>query len=649
MSTKYLLVSGGVISGIGKGVIASSLGVLLKSIGLKVTSIKIDPYMNIDAGLMNPLEYFDLGKPYQQISDTENDDRHGECFVLDDGGEVDLDLGNYERYLNITLTRENNITTGKIYQHVIKRERNGDYLGKTVSASGFHIDLATDIRKVQIVPHLTDAVQDWIQEVAKVPVDSTGERPDICIIELGGTVGDIESAPFIEALRCLRRRAGQNNFLHCHVSLIPVINEEQKTKPTQAAIKEIRSAGLSPDIIACRCSQPLQKSTTDKLAMYCQVEPEEVVAVHDVPSTYHVPPLLERQGLIPLLREVLRLENLTIPPSLTQSGAETWQTWKNLTNAQDRAQETVTICLVGKYTTLHDSYLSVRKSLEHASMRCARKLEIIWLNSTDLEKETLSESPAAFHKAWHQLCTASGILVPGGFGKRGIEGMIAAAKWAREKKVPYLGICLGMQIAVIEFCRSICGIEHAQSEEMDQLAENKVIIHMPEVSKTPTGAGMRLGLRNTVFQDNSGFSKLRALYEPETIRSNGVLADSNSTTTATADGEVASKSSPSEPLVISERHRHRYEINPEYVPVMASHGLDFIGKDESGKRMEIMEIKDHPWFVGVQYHPEYLSRVLRPSKPYLGFVAAAAGCLDEVMVRSTKMVNGNTKESTNGM
>ncbi|KAL8719960.1 MAG: hypothetical protein Q9225_003108 [Loekoesia sp. 1 TL-2023] len=633
MATKYLLVSGGVISGIGKGVIASSLGVLLKSIGLKVTSIKIDPYMNIDAGLMNPLEYFDSNEAYQQNCNTENDDRHGECFVLDDGGEVDLDLGNYERYLNITLTRENNITTGKIYQHVIERERNGDYIGKTV----------------QIVPHLTDALQDWIQRVAEVPVDSTRERPDICIIELGGTVGDIESAPFVEALRCLRRRAGQNNFLHCHVSLIPVINEEQKTKPTQAAIRDVRSAGLSPDIIACRCSQPLQKSTTDKLAMYCQVEPEQVIAVHDVPSTYHVPPLLERQGLIPLLREVLRLDALTIPPSLIRSGAETWQTWKNLTNMQDRTQETVKICLVGKYTSLHDSYLSVRKSLEHASMRCARKLEIIWLNSSDLETETLSESPAAFHKAWHQLCTASGILVPGGFGKRGIEGMVAAANWAREKKVPYLGICLGMQIAVIEFCRSICGIKHAQSEEFDELGEEKVIINMPEVSKTPTGAGMRLGLRNTIFQKNSEFSKLRALYEPEAILTNGVPKASDAATTATADGELASKLSPSQPPVISERHRHRYEVNPEYVPVMASHGLDFIGKDESGERMEIMELKDHPWFVGVQYHPEYLSRVLRPSMPYLGFVAAAAGCLDEVMAKSTKMVNGLVHGFNNGV
>lgn len=605
--------------------------------------------MNIDAGLMNPLEYFDSNDALQQIIDTEQDDRHGECFVLDDGGEVDLDLGNYERYLSITLTRNNNITTGKIYQHVIDRERKGKYLGKTVSTLMFDFEPTPQILKVQIVPHLTDAIQDWIQEVARVPVDSTREIPDICIIELGGTVGDIESAPFVEALRCLRRRAGQNNFFHCHVSLIPVINGEQKTKPTQAAIKDVRHAGLSPDIIACRCEQPLLKSTIDKTAMYCQVEPEQVIAVHNVPSTYHVPLLLERQGLIPILRDVLRLDTVSIPPQLVRSGAETWETWKTLTDTQDRARETVKICLVGKYVSLQDSYLSVRKSLEHASMRCGRKLEIIWLDSADLEIETSTTSPAAYHKAWHQVCTASGILVPGGFGQRGIEGMVRAANWAREKKIPYLGICLGMQIAVIEFCRTICGIEHAHSEEMDESAKDKVIIHMPEVSKSTMGAAMRLGLRNTVFQENSRFSKLRALYESEAVRTDGVPAASDPTTTATADGEVAAKLSPSQPPIISERHRHRYEVNPKYVPVMASHNLNFIGKDESGERMEIMELRDHPWFVGVQYHPEYLSRVLRPSMPYLGFVAAAAGCLDEVMAKEPKVVNGTSNGMANGV
>lgn len=503
--------------------------------------------------------------------------------------------------------------------------------------------------QVQIVPHLTNAVQDWIQKVAQIPVDSTGLQPDICIIELGGTLGDIESAPFVESLRCLRRRAGLNNFLHCHVSLIPVINGEQKTKPTQAAIKDVRHAGLSPDIIACRCEQPLQKSTIDKTAMYCQVEPEQVIAVHDVPSTYHVPLLLERQGLIPILRNVLRLDTLSISPELVSAGAKIWQTWKIMTDTQDRARETVKICLVGKYTALADSYLSVRKSLEHASMRCGRKLEIVWLDSTHLEAETETNSPAAYHKAWHQLCTASGILVPGGFGYRGIEGMIRAAKWARESKVPYLGICLGMQIAVIEFCRAVCGIEHAQSEEMGVSAKDKVIIHMPEISKTTMGAVMRLGLRNTIFQENSGFSKLRALYEPETIHTNGILADSDVSTTATADGEVSAKTSPTQPPVISERHRHKYEVNTKYVPTMASHGLEFIGKDESGERMEILELKDHPWFVGVQYHPEYLSRVLRPSMPYLGFFAAAAGCLDDVLARGAKTVDGATNGMVNGL
>ncbi|KAL8845955.1 MAG: hypothetical protein Q9221_008917 [Calogaya cf. arnoldii] len=616
MATKYVLVSGGVIQHenplnalheTDDASAASSLGVLIKSIGLKVTAIKIDPYLNSDAGLLGPLE-------------------HGECFVLDDGGEVDLDLGNYERYLNITLKSDNNITLGKMFQHVLARERKGDYLGKTV----------------QIVPHLTDFIQDWIQRVAQVPVDSTHERPDVCIIELGGTVGDIESAPLIEALRCLRRRVGEKNFLHCHVSLVPVINTEQKTKPTQAAIRDVRSVGLSPDIIACRCEEPLKGPTTDKIAMYCQVDPAQVIAVHDVRSTYHVPLLLESQGLIPILKSVLHLDNLAIDESLIKSGGETWKIWKNLTATQDRAFDTVKICLVGKYTALQDAYLSVRKSLEHASMRCARKLEITWLNSEDLEPETETASPAAYHKAWGSLCAASGILVPGGFARRGTEGMVAAAKWAREKKVPYLGICLGMQIAVVEFCRNICGIPGAQSEEFVADADDKVIIYMPEISKETKGASLRLGLKNTYYQENSGFSKLRQLYEKKAPSVNGLPAASVPNSTATADGEPTCKTAPGQPLIISERHRHRYEVNAAYIEKMASHGLDFIGKDESGKRMEILELRDHPWFVGVQYHPEYLSRVLRPSMPYLGFVAAAAGCLDEIMAGDTRgMVNGS--------
>ncbi|KAI9723348.1 MAG: CTP synthase ura7 [Candelaria pacifica] len=533
--------------------------------------------MNVDAGTMAPTE-------------------HGEVFVLDDGGEVDLDLGNYERYLNITLTRENNITTGKIYLHVIERERKGDYLGRTV----------------QVVPHLTDAIQDWIERVARIPVDDTNEEPDVCIIELGGTVGDIESGPFIEAMRQMRRRAGKDNFLQVHVSLVPVVGGEQKSKPTQQAIKDVRSAGLNPDLIACRCIIPLEKSTTDKIAMYCQVEPEQVVAVHDVSSTYHVPLLLQKQGLIPLLRDILKLDALPKSNALIKKGQDVWDEWKVLTTSQDHLYESVFIALVGKYTNLHDSYLSVVKSLEHAAMRCLKKLNLIWVDASHLEMQTRDENPALYHKAWHEVCTTDGILVPGGFGHRGTEGMIAAAKWARQNKTPYLGICLGMQIAVIEFARNVCNIPHAASIELSEQTPDPVIIFMPEIDKTNLGGTMRLGLRPTLFQPNSEWSKLRALY-----------------------GEVQE---------INERHRHRYEVNPEYVSRLTEGGLDFIGKDDKGVRMEILELRDHPYFVGVQFHPEYLSRVLHPSKPYLGFVAASAGCLDQIVAKiqaAASQVNGS--------
>ncbi|KAI1936949.1 CTP synthase ura7 [Ophidiomyces ophidiicola] len=573
---KYVLVSGGVISGIGKGVIASSTGLLLKTIGLKISRTTptdvVDPYMNVDAGTMAPTE-------------------HGEVFVLDDGGEVDLDLGNYERYLNITLTRENNITTGKIYKHVIEKERRGDYLGRTV----------------QVVPHLTDAIQDWIQRVAKIPVDDTNEMPDVCIIELGGTVGDIESAPFIEAMRQLRRRAGKNNFVNIHVSLVPVIHGEQKTKPTQQAIRDVRSAGLSPDLIACRCSMALEKATIDKIAMFCQVEPEQVFGVHDVSSTYHVPLLLEKQGLVSVLRDTLRIGDVLPHPKLVSQGQATWQRWKTLTTSQERLFETVTIALVGKYISLHDSYLSVVKSLEHSAMACGRQLNLVWVDASYLEKSTATETPELYHKAWHEVCTADGILVPGGFGTRGTEGMIAAANWARTKPKPYLGVCLGMQIAVIEYARNVCKLSGAGSIELSgEGTEDPVVIYMPEIDKVNLGGTMRLGLRPTIFQQNTEWSKVRSLY--------GLSNDS-----------------------IDERHRHRYEVNPDYVERLTDAGLSFIGKDDKGERMEVLELKDHPWFVGVQFHPEYLSRVLCPSKPYLGFVAASAGVLDEV----TKNLHAN--------
>ncbi|EWC47002.1 CTP synthase [Drechslerella stenobrocha 248] len=514
---------------------------------------------------------------------------HGECFVLDDGGEVDLDLGNYERYMNVTLTKEHNITTGKIYQH-----RKGEYLGKTV----------------QVVPHITDAIQDWIQRVSRIPIDDSKEEPDICIVELGGTVGDIESAPFIEAMRQLRRRAGKGNFLQIHVSLIPVINGEQKTKPTQAAIREARSSGLAPDLIACRCSEALTPATVNKIAMFCQVEPEDVVQVVDVGLTYRVPLLLDQQRLLSVLSSILQLDQLSIPQQLLSKGQTTWAKWKSLVHAATTLHDEVKVTLVGKYTSLHDSYLSVTKSLEHAAMHCGRKLVLEWVDSSHLEQETAKSDPASYHRAWHMVCTANGIIVPGGFGTRGTEGMIAAANWARTHKTPYLGICLGMQIAVIEFARNVCGLTEATSEEFSDEAEkltSPVIMFMPEIDKKTMGGNMRLGIRPTVFQEGTEWSKLRELY--------------------------------GQPEQILERHRHRYEVNNKYTERLEAAGLPFIGRDTAGERMEIIELKDHPWFVGVQFHPEYLSRVLRPSKPYLGFIAAACGSLDRLLEANRKGIS----------
>jgi CTP synthase len=350
--------------------------------------------------------------------------------------------------------------------------------------------------------------------------------------------------------------------------------------------------------------------------MFCQVEPYQVVAVHNVSSTYHVPLLLEQQGLIKTIREILSLDSVTKSKYLIDRGQRTWTEWKNLTTQQDRLFDTVSIVLVGKYTNLHDSYLSVIKSLEHSAMRCGKKLNLIWVDASNLEDQAKTDDPAAFHKAWHELCTANGILVPGGFGNRGTEGMIQAAKWARINKTPYLGICLGMQIAVIEFARHVCDMPKASSVELNEQCEDPVVIFMPEVDKTKLGGTMRLGLRPTIFQEGSEWSRLRQLYGEKTT--------------------------------IHERHRHRYEVNPEYIDRLQTDGLHFVGKDDKGERMEIVELKDHPWFVGVQFHPEYLSRVLDPSKPYLGFVAAAAGCLKRVTEETVEREKERAKAETNG-
>uniref|UniRef100_A0A8B9J9A9 CTP synthase n=1 Tax=Astyanax mexicanus TaxID=7994 RepID=A0A8B9J9A9_ASTMX len=402
---KYILVTGGVISGIGKGIIASSVGTILKSCGLHVTAIKIDPYINIDAGTFSPYE-------------------HGEVFVLDDGGEVDLDLGNYERFLDIRLTKDNNLTTGKIYQSVINKERRGDYLGKTV----------------QVVPHITDAIQEWVMRQATIPVDDDGAEPQVCVIELGGTVGDIESMPFIEAFRQFQFKVKRENFCNIHVSLVPQPSAtgEQKTKPTQNSVRELRGLGLSPDLIMCRCSTPLDNSVKEKISMFCHVEPEQVICVHDVSSIYRVPLLLEDQGVVKYFCRRLDLPIESRPRKMLTK-------WKEMSDRSDRLLEQCSIALVGKYTKFSDSYASVIKALEHSALAISHKLEVKYIDSADLEPTTLLDEPVKYHEAWQKLCM------------RGTEGKIQAINWARKQKKPFLGVCLGMQLAVCEFARNTLG------------------------------------------------------------------------------------------------------------------------------------------------------------------------------------------------
>ncbi len=542
---KYVVVSGGVLSGLGKGVTASSIGVLLKAAGLRVTSIKIDPYLNSDAGTMSPFE-------------------HGEVFVLDDGGEVDLDLGNYERFLDINLSKDNNLTTGKVYSKVLEAERRGDYLGKTV----------------QVIPHITDAVQNWIEDVAARPADGTDETPDACIIELGGTVGDIESAPYVEALRQFQFRVGRENVTFVHVSLVPVLGPvgEQKTKPTQHTVKELRGLGITPDILVCRSSAPLNDETRNKLAAFCHVQPQAVMSTHDVPNIYHVPLMLQEQGLCEILGVDCAATNLL-------------DEWRAMAHHLDTLTEEVHIAMVGKYTDLSDAYLSVIKSLQHAAMAVDRKLEIDWIEASHLEDGWEANEHKA---AWEMLKNADGVLVPGGFGDRGIEGKVLAAHHARSKNVPYLGICLGLQIATIEFCRNVLGMDGANSTEFEDNPEHAAVVFMPEISKTHLGGTMRLGSRPTLWQHQG--SAIRELYGP---------------------GEA-----------VNERHRHRYEVNPDLIERIEAEGLVFVGKDESGQRCEIFELNDHPYFVGVQFHPEFKSRPGRPSPPFLGLLKAATGQLN---------------------
>eukprot|EP00249_Psilotum_nudum_P019850 c27446_g1_i1 orf=829-2661(+) len=548
---KYVLVTGGVVSGLGKGVTASSIGVVLKACGLRVTSIKIDPYLNTDAGTMSPFE-------------------HGEVFVLDDGGEVDLDLGNYERFLDVTLTRENNITTGKIYQSVICKERRGDFLGKTV----------------QVVPHITDEIQDWIERVSKVPVDGKEGPADVCVIELGGTVGDIESMPFIEALRQFQFRVGTESFCLVHVSLVPVLGVvgEQKTKPTQHSVRELRALGLTPHLLACRSAQALKQSTKEKLSQFCHVPAGHILNIHDVSNIWHIPLLLrDQKAHIAILKQL----------GLSSSVFPALEEWTSRAAISDSLSIPVKIAMVGKYTGLSDTYLSVIKALLHACIFCSRKLQIEWVAAVDLEDAAREESPVAHAAAWEALKGVDGILVPGGFGDRGIEGKILAAKYARENSIPFLGVCLGMQVAVIEFARSVLGLEGANSTEFDSATPHPCVIFMPEVSKTHMGGTMRLGVRRTYFQ--STYCVTAKLYKKF--------------------------------LYVDERHRHRYEVNPDMVEMLEKKGLHFVGKDESGQRMEILELHEHPYYIGVQFHPEFKSRPGRPSPVFQGLILAASGTL----------------------
>jgi CTP synthase len=586
---KYIVVTGGVISGLGKGVTISSLGRLLQACGLSVTAIKIDPYLNVDAGTMSPFE-------------------HGEVFVLNDGGESDLDLGNYERFLGIQLTSDHNITTGKIYRKVILAERKGDYLGKTV----------------QVVPHITDCVQDWIEATALLPVDGTDRVADVCLIEVGGTVGDIESSVFLEALRQFQFRVGNSNFCLCFVSLVPVLSDdEQKTKPTQHGVRDLRSLGLSPSVIFCRCSKELLASTKNKISSFCHVPASHVLSVHDVTNVYHVPGLLQSQNLHLILQQQLHLGN----DNHVAFGVPDLREWTTFAESVDTASETITIALIGKYTGLQDSYLSVIKALRHAAVAVNRKLQLEWIEASCLEAGYVSSNDVATtttaaagnadnneaKEAWDKLKHADGVIIPGGFGQRGWEGKISAAGYCRLHRKPCLGVCLGFQAMVVEYARSVLGMDGADSTEFEENATHPVVFFMPEIDKETMGGTMRLGARSTRFTHTSSdgsISKTQVLY----------------------GGQES----------VLERHRHRYEVNPTYVDGIHNAGLLFVGRDEKGERMEIAELSDHPYYVGCQFHPEFLSRPLHPSPPFLGLLLAATGTLDNYLT-TTEIQCAQTK------
>lgn len=533
-NTKYIFVTGGVVSSLGKGITAASLGRLLKSRGYRVTIQKFDPYINIDPGTMSP---------YQ----------HGEVFVTDDGAETDLDLGHYERFIDINLSKNSNTTTGKIYQSVINKERRGDYLGGTV----------------QVIPHITNEIKERVFRVGKQ------DNADFVITEIGGTVGDIESLPFLEAIRQVKKDVGKNDVLYIHVTLVPYISAagELKTKPTQHSVKELRSIGISPDIIVCRSEKPISKEMREKMAMFCDVDPDAVIQNLTARSIYEVPMLMEEQGLDTIVLRKLEMEDK--PKDM--------QGWHDMVaRILKKYDKKVTIAVVGKYVALQDAYISITESLRHAAVANEAELDIHWVNAEEIEADDTDMDKV--------MAGVDGILVPGGFGNRGIEGKIKAIQYAREHKIPFFGICLGMQCAVIEFARNVCGMADANSSEFNPNSAHPVIDLMPEqIDVEDLGGTMRLGLYPCKVY-------------PDTLTSKAYNAE-----------------------LIYERHRHRYEFNNAFREEIVGKGLVLGGTLPNGRLVEIVELpeSEHPWFLGAQFHPEFKSRPTNPHPLFRDFVGAA--------------------------
>jgi CTP synthase len=529
MSAKYIFVTGGVVSSLGKGLAAASIGCLLESRGLKVNLMKFDPYLNVDPGTMSPFQ-------------------HGEVFVTDDGAETDLDLGHYERFTHARLSRDNNWTTGRIYEQIIAKERRGDYLGKTV----------------QVIPHVTNEIKSAMKKVA--------QDVDVAIVEIGGTVGDIESLPFMEAIRQMRQELGRDNTLFVHVTLVPFIAaaQELKTKPTQHSVKELLSIGIQPDILLCRTDRFLAREIKSKIALFCNVEEEAVITAKDVASIYEVPLVFARENVDTLALRYLRLE----------AKDRDLSKWEDIVHRVYNPKADVTIGIVGKYVEYEDSYKSLKEALVHGALAHNLKLQVNWI-----EAEGLEAGDAA---ALAQLEDYNGILVPGGFGKRGIEGMLVAIRYARENKIPYFGICLGMQTACVEFARNVCGLQDANSSEFDPATPHRVIYKLRELRGVEElGGTMRLGAWPCKI-------------EP------GTLAY-----------RVYGKTE------ISERHRHRYEFNREYEDTLTAGGLRISGSTPDGTYVEMVEIPGHPYFIGCQFHPEFKSKPLEPHPLFKAFIGAA--------------------------